>query len=78
MGPGGLPSLQNCVCVGDPGAGGFDSHAPSPACFLPLPTRGQAERTTPPAAGSDRSPSSFRRGLYLRRPADGAGSITTE
>jgi hypothetical protein len=30
MGPGGLPSLQNCVRVGDPGPGGFDSHAPSP------------------------------------------------
>lgn len=30
MGPGGLPSLQNCAGVGDPGTGGFDSHAPSP------------------------------------------------
>lgn len=30
-GPGGLPGLQNRVGVGDPGAGGFDSHAPSPS-----------------------------------------------
>jgi hypothetical protein len=29
-GPGGLPGLQNRAGVGDPGAGGFDSHAPSP------------------------------------------------
>src|SRR5215207_5116352 len=30
MGPGGLPSLQNCVSGGAPLTGGFDSHAPSP------------------------------------------------
>lgn len=30
MEPGGSPSLQNCAGGGDPGAGGFDSHAPSP------------------------------------------------
>jgi hypothetical protein len=31
MGPGGLPSLQNCVSGGAPLTGGFDSHAPSPS-----------------------------------------------
>lgn len=30
MGPGGPPGLQNRAGAGDPGAGGFDSHAPSP------------------------------------------------
>ena len=35
MGPGGLPGLQNRVGVGDPGAGGFDSHAPSPPLVSP-------------------------------------------
>src|SRR5215218_4728091 len=30
MGPGGLPSLQNCVSGGAPLTGGFDTHAPSP------------------------------------------------
>ncbi len=30
MEPGGSPSLQNCAGGGDPGAGGFDTHAPSP------------------------------------------------
>ena len=53
MGPGGLPGLQNRVGVGDPGAGGFDSHAPS------LPDFRMAEPRMRAAAGSSPLPLLF-------------------